>query len=196
MRDHVQFSHDMEGEAPDLALETLAGDIRDEMLTRMKHLKNTWPLLSEGEQSEVGNGLYLFAKQVVRRSVALLTKHEFPHAVVKLADFKVKAGKDIEAKITCDNISVNREALGDRTGDMCMLVMIDSETFFGERAPVKTDPDQPGFDLDGDGEEDPAEQDERLALPAPSEDEADQGKKSKRDGKPDSFFGGNPEDLD
>ncbi|GEM_PF-3319443 len=195
MRDHVEFSHDMEGEAPDLALETLAGDIRDEMLTRMKHLKNTWPLLSEGEQSEVGNGLYLFAKQVVRRSVALLTKHEFPHAVVKLADFKVKAGKDIEAKITCDNISVNRDALGDRTGDMCMLVMIDSETFFGERAPVKTDPDQPGLDLDGDGEHDPADEDERLALPPPSEDEQ-KPKKPKRGGKPDSFFSGNPEDIE
>ncbi|NPD17569.1 hypothetical protein HOY34_20500 [Xinfangfangia sp. D13-10-4-6] len=180
MRDHVDLPqgddepggihHDMEGELGDLDLETLSGDIRDEMLSRMKHLKATWGLLSQAEQAEVGNGLELFSKSLIRKVIGKLAKHEFPHVVVSLAEFKVKGGKDIEAKITCPNIAVNRDPLGDRVGDMCMLVMADAETFFGERAPVKTDPDQPGLDLDGDGGSDPAEADQRLALPKPTAD--------------------------
>lgn len=164
-----ELHHDMEGVIGDMDLDTLAGDLRDEMLSRMKHLKATWNLMSQGEQQEVGNGLGLFAKTIIRRMVGMLVKHDFPHVVVSLAEFKVKGGKDIEAKITCPNIAVNRDPLGDRVGDMCMLVMVDAETFFGERAPVKTDPDQPGLDLDGDGESDPADEDERLALPPPDD---------------------------
>ena len=166
------IEHDMEGEIADLDLDTLSGDIRDEMLARVKHLKATWGLLKQGEQQEVANGLELFSKSLLRKIVGKLAKHEFPHVVVSLAEFKVKGGKDIEAKITCPNIAVNRDPLGDRVGDMCMLVMVDAETFFGERAPVKTDADQPGLDLDGDGEDDPADEDDRLALPPPDQDEA------------------------
>lgn len=165
--DDDALRHDMEGEIGDMDLDTLSGDIRDEMLARVKHLKATWGLLSQNEQQEVANGLELFAKNLIRKVVGKLGKHEFPHVVVSLAEFKVKGGKDIEAKITCPNIAVNRDPLGDRVGDMCMLVMVDSETFFGERSPVKTDPDQPGLNLDGDGEQDPADQDARLALPKP-----------------------------
>lgn len=164
-----ELHHDMEGEIAELDVETLSGDIRDEMLSRIKHLKATWNLLSQAEQQEVGNGCELFAKNLLRKIVGKLAKHEFPHVVVSLAEFKVKGGKDIEAKITCPNIAVNRDPLGDRVGDMCMLVMADAETFFGERAPVKTDPDQPGLDLDGNGENDPANEDERLALPPPDD---------------------------
>lgn len=188
MRDHTT-DDEMQNEdgadtgALDLKLDTLSGDIRDAMLTRFKQLPNTWNFLSQAEQYDQANGLELLAKQLVRRAVALLTKHEFPHAVITLAEFKVKGSKDIEAKITCQNIEVNREALGNHVGDMCMLVMVDSETFFGERAPVKTDPDQPGLDLDGDGEDDPAEEDDRLALPPP-DDEGQGGQKP------------NPEDLE
>jgi len=169
MNAHSEIEHDMEGGEIDLQLDTLMGDIRDEMLSRVKHLKATWNLLGESEQHEVANGLELFARSLIRKTVGALNKHEFPHAVVTLSEFRVKGGKDIEAKIACPNIELNREALGNHVGDMCMLVMADSETFFAERAPVKTDPDQPGLGLDGDGDGDSdPDEDERLALPPPS----------------------------
>lgn len=167
MNAHAHIEHDMEGDEPDLNLETLSGDMRDEMLSRVKHLKATWPLLSQGEQMEVANGLELFAKQMIRRVVHLVTRQEFPHTAVKLAEMKIKGGKDIEAKIVCDNIEHNRSVLGEHIGQLVQIVMIDSDTFMGERAAVKTDPDQPGLDLDGDGEADPGADDERLALPPP-----------------------------
>lgn len=182
MRDHADHMpdaddaplHDMEGTIGDLDLSTLMGDIRDEMLTRIKHLKTTWPLMSQGEQAEVANGLELFAKKIIRDAVGTLTEHRFPKAVVKLEEIKI-AGKQIIGKITTDNIAVNRDVLGENVTSYCQIVMVDSEVFFGERAPAKIDPDQPGLDLDGDGEGDPVEDDERLALPKPDDQRPDEG---------------------
>ncbi len=167
MNAHAEIHHDMEGDEPDLELSTLSGDLRDEMLTRVKHLKATWNLLSQGEQQEVANGLELFAKRLVRRAVHLETRQEFPHTAVTLAEMKIKGGKAIEAKIICDNIEHNRTVLGENIGELVQIVMIDSERFMAERAPAATDPDQPGLPLDGDGTDDPADSDPRLALPPP-----------------------------
>ena len=169
-----ELHHDMEGTLSDMDLDTLMGDIRDEMLSRMKHMKATWTLLSQSEQSEIGNGLELFAKNLIRKAVGMLNKHEWPKAIITLEELKI-ADKGLVGKITAQNIAVNRDAMGEHVGETCMLLMVDSETFFGERAPVKTDPDQPGLDLDGDGESDPAEEDERLALPKPDDQRPDEG---------------------
>lgn len=151
----------------DLQLETLSGDIRDEMLKRIRSRKVSWDMMTEQEQSEEIEALGMLSRQLVRRAVALLTKHDFAHAVVTLEEFKVKGGKDIEAKITCPNIQLNREALGDRTGQMCLLLMVDSEEFFGERETPKADPDQPGLGLEVAPEE---EEEKPLGLPKPSAD--------------------------
>lgn len=167
MNAYAEIHHDMEGGEPDLELDTLSGDLRDEMLSRIKHLKATWNLLSQSEQAEVANGLELFAKTIVRRAVHLVTKQSFPHTAVTLAEMKIKGGKAIEAKIVCDNIEHNRTVLGENIGEMVQIVMIDSTRFMGERAPAATDPDQPDLPLDGDGTEDPADSDPRLALPPP-----------------------------
>lgn len=180
MNAHAEIHHDMEGDEPDLQIETLAGDMRDEMLSRVKHLKATWNLLSQQEQAEVANGLELFAKQMVRRAVHLVTRQEFPHTAVKLAEMKIKGGKDIEAKIVCDNIEHNRSVLGEHIGQLVQIVMIDSDVFMGERDAVKTDPDQPDLPLEGDAGADTTESDGRRALPPPS----------KGDSKP------RPEDLE
>lgn len=159
------LTHDMEGGEPDLRLESLSGDMRDEMLTRIKQLKATWGLLSQNEQMDVANGLELFAKNMVRRAVHLVTRQKFPHTAVQLAEMKIGGSKGIEAKIICDNVQHNREVLGEHVGQFVQIVMIDSDTFMGERNAVQTDPDQPGFNLDGDGDQDP-ESDQRL-LPPP-----------------------------
>jgi len=167
IEDDAGLEHDMAGDIGEMDLTTLMGDMRDEMLTRVKHLKATWNLLSQNEQQDVANGLELFSKAMIRRVVHLVTRQRFPHTAVKLAEMKIKGGKDIEAKIICDNIEFNRSVLGEHIGQFVQVVMIDSDTFMAERAPVQTDPDQPGLDLDGDGADDPADEDDRLALPPP-----------------------------
>lgn len=155
MNAHTEIHHDMEGQEDDLHLDTLMGDIRDAMLSRIRHMKTSWGLCTEAEQAEIANGLELAAKQLVRDVVRQLTAHEFPHAVVSLGEVKIGGSKGIEAKINCQNIELNRNVLGDHVGQMVQIVMIDSDKFMGERDPADIQPDQgdmfgtaPAYDSD------------------------------------------------
>lgn len=142
MKARAEIHHDMEGDEDDLHLDTLRGDIRDAMLNRIQHMKTSWGLCTEAEQAEIVNGLELAAKNLVRGVVRELTAHEFPHAVVTLGEVKIGGSKGIEAKITCPNIELNRNVLGDHVGEMVQIVMVDSDKFLGERAPAEVQPDQ------------------------------------------------------
>lgn len=171
MNAHAEIHHDMEGEEADLQLDTLRGDIRDAMLSRIRTMKTSWPLLTEAEQNEIVNGLELAAKHLVRGVVRELTAHEFPHAVVTLGEVKIGGTKGIEAKITCQNIEVNRNTLGDHVGQMVQIVMIDSDKFMGEREPADIQPDQSDMfagapDDEGESSED---EDEPRQLPKPED---------------------------
>lgn len=125
-------------------LETLSGDVRDAMLNRIRHLQKPWAQMTEAEQRECAEGIAMAAHHFVREAVRELSSYEWPHAVVKLGEIKI-AGSDkgIEGKISCANIEHNRTVLGENVGGFCMLLMVDSETFMAERAPVQIDPDQP-----------------------------------------------------
>lgn len=170
MNARADIHHDMEGEEDDLQLDTLRGDIRDAMLNRIRHMKTSWSLCTEAEQVEIVNGLELAAKNLVRGVVRQLTAHEFPHAVVTLGEVKIGGTKGIEAKITCPNIELNRNVLGDHVGEMVQIVMIDSDTFMGERDSADIQPDQGDMFAGGQDDEDgSAEEDEPRQLPKPED---------------------------
>jgi hypothetical protein len=138
---------DLDVNLSDLQIETLAGDIRDAMLMRVRDMKRPWSLLTQAEQSDLANGLDLAANEMVRAAVRLLTSWEWPRAVVHLDNIKIVGGDKakIEAKIVAPNISDYRDVLGQAVGSTVMVLMVDSATFTGERAPVGTDPDEPGL---------------------------------------------------
>lgn len=130
-------------EIDDLKLETLSGDIRDVLLMTIRDLKRPWSMLTAEEQSDVANRMEMASKELVRKSVRLMTDFEFPRAVVTMGEVKIKGEKGIEAKITCTNIEHNRTVLGEHVGDMVLMLMVDSEQFMAERQPVEITPDQP-----------------------------------------------------
>ncbi|QBX34610.1 hypothetical protein E4191_07710 [Paracoccus liaowanqingii] len=169
MNAHAEIHHDMEGQEDALQLDTLRGDIRDAMLSRIRHMKTSWALCTEAEQAEIANGLELAAKNLVRGVVRQLTAHEFPHAVVTLGEVKIGGSKGIEAKITCQNIELNRNVLGDHVGQMVQVVMIDSEKFMGEREGADIQPDQGDMFGTKPEDEDGDDEGERPGLPKPSD---------------------------
>lgn len=170
MNEHAEIHHDMEGDEPELKLDTLMGDIRDAMLSRIRHMKTSWALCTEAEQAEIANGLQLAAKALVRGVVRELTAHEFPHTVVELGEIKIGGSKGIEGKISCQNIEFNRNVLGDHVGQMVQIVMVDSDAFMGERTSPDIQPDQgdmfSGAPEDGEGDD---EDDETRQLPKPED---------------------------
>lgn len=146
-------------DAPDFnpELETLMGDLRDVMLGRIRTQQKPWEKMTQDEQIDLANGLELAAKDIIRRTVRLLNDFPWPHAAVLLGEVKIKGAKGIEAKVTCDNIELNRTVLGDHIGQHVMILMVDSDRFMAHRAPVDIKPDQPELPIeDGAGVPDPA----------------------------------------
>lgn len=145
-------------DAPDFNpdLDTLMGDLRDVMLGRIRTQQKPWEKMTQDEQIDLANGLELAAKDIIRRTVRLLNDYPWPHAAVLLGEVKIKGAKGIEAKVTCDNIELNRTVLGDHIGQHVMILMVDSDRFMAHRAPVDIKPDQPELPIeDGAGVPDP-----------------------------------------
>lgn len=141
----------------DPELETLMGDVRDVMLGRIRTTQKPWEQMTEAEQIDLANGIDYAARDMVRRTVRLMARHEWPHVVASLSEIKIGGKNGIDIKMTCPNIALHRETLGDNVNTQVQIVMIDSDKFMGERAPVDIKPDQPDLDLqDGDGVPDPS----------------------------------------
>lgn len=130
--------------------ETLKGDVRDFLLSRIRTLQKPWQQMSEAEQRDLVNATEIAAGDVVRRSVRAVNSFEFPHAVVELGEVKIGGTKGIEAKIMCANIEHNRTVLGEHVGQHIMVLMCDSDAFMGARSDVEIDADQPELPVDQD----------------------------------------------
>lgn len=133
----------------ELAADTLSGDVRDALLMQIRDLKRPWSALSEAEQREKVNLMEAAAKDLVRSCLRLVNDYPHPHAVVRLGEVKICGGdKGIESKISAQNVESHRDVLGEHVGSLCMLLMVDSETFFGERDAPDIDPDQRDLGVD------------------------------------------------
>jgi hypothetical protein len=135
------------GQVSDLQIETLAGDVRDAMLMRVREMKRPWSMMTEDEQRDIANGLEQAARHLTRAAVRVLTNWEWPRVVVTLGEIKIIGGDKarIEGKIVAPNVDEYRNVLGEHAGQQVMILAVDSETFMGEREPVEINPDQPEF---------------------------------------------------
>lgn len=140
----------------DPELDTLMGDVRDVMLGRIRTTQKPWEQMTEAEQTDLANGIDLAARDMVRRTVRLLARHEWPHVVCVLSEIKIGGKNGIDIRMTAPNISQNRKTLGDHVNTMAQVVMVDSDQFMGQRRGVDIKPDQPDLPMeDGDGVPDP-----------------------------------------
>lgn len=128
-----------------MQIDTLAGDLRDALLTRFRDVNTAWSAMSEDKQRDFCNGIEMATRDLVRQTVRLLSNYEFPRCVVNLGEVKIIGGDKtrIEAKITAANVEEYRNVLGEHVSQSVMLLCVDSDAFMGEKAPAKVDPDQP-----------------------------------------------------
>lgn len=145
--DDLPEDFDLDRDLSDLELETLSGDLRDALLTRVRDMKRPWSMLTQAEQNDLANGLDMMASDLVRKTVRLLTAWEWPRAVVHLAEIKIVGGDKtrIDCKVTAANVAENRDVLGEAVNSTVLMLMVDSAAFLGEREPPRTDPDEPGL---------------------------------------------------
>lgn len=154
------------GAIENLAVRTLAGDVRDAILHRLKHEqdKRPWDERSEDEQRRTINQITETAETLVRGVVRLIGSEALPALPGILASITVKDG--IKAVMELSRSDENRHALYDAEGRQVMIVLADPTQFFGAREEWKVKRDQPDLPLDadeGDGAAD-AEADQRKRL--------------------------------
>jgi hypothetical protein len=125
---------------PDLEAETLAGDIRDWVINRMRTQPRVWSMLSQAEQAVLYEDADRAATRLVRGVIDMIVAHEFRQIAVRVNKFTVKAGEikgEIEAQATIDNV-MNFNSAGN-----CVLVLAAVEDFAAARAEPDIDLDQP-----------------------------------------------------
>ena len=136
--------------ADEIALETLAGDVRDILLSRVRNMSIPWGHLNEDEQRDVNSQMDECAKSLVRRAVALLTTAKFPTIMADVG--AVKIDKGVEIKLQCAATVDNIVALANHGKGSAVLVLAEAADYFGEKAPPRVDKDQPDLNL-GNGED-------------------------------------------
>jgi hypothetical protein len=174
-----------------IGTEQLAVDLRDAVLTQIKHLRKPWQQMSEGEQYETANGLEQVARHLVHNAVMVIADRGFPSLLVKLPQVTIKAD-DIECRVRAPHTDESRAIMGGAAGGTVMLVVADAAEFFGSR-PATIDPDQPnlGFETAGDPEEDPDDDD-------PDDDDPDDLEPDEEEPGPDQVEepGADPEEVE
>ncbi len=121
--------------------ETLAGDIRDALLTHVRSIKVPWAMLAEDEQQNAITAISRTAEHAIRQIAALMARRGFPNIVVDVGKWTVKDGIKLEvgASSTVDNIN----HLAEHGTGSAVLVLVEAADFMNARAPALPDKDQP-----------------------------------------------------
>lgn len=129
--------------------DTLAGDIRDFLLERLRweQDRRPWSDRSEEDQQTTIDEAYAAGKLIVQRVVRMIAAENRDPIIARLKTVKADGDK-IEAQAILSKADPHRHALLDATGASVMIMVVDSEDYEGEREPVALNPDQRdlGFD--------------------------------------------------
>lgn len=138
-----------------LRADTLAGDIRDFLLDRMKHDHDPlpWNVRSERRQAEVIDAATAAAHLLVRRVFDIVSSYNRPALKGELEAVGVKDG--FRAVVRLSASDPNRLDLIDAVKHPVMLVVGGPEEFLGERSPVAISHDQGDLGLGGDDGDNP-----------------------------------------
>lgn len=133
---------------------TLAGDIRDVILTHFREIKVPWSMLSEQEQADKIEAIEKLGRDVARRAVYMVAASDMPILHVTTGQWTVK--DQIELKVAAGALVTNITALAQHGQSAAVLVLADPGAYMGEREKAKAAKDQPDLPFDPDtGEVDP-----------------------------------------
>ena len=128
-----------------LAVETLAGDIRDFLLDRLRNDHNPLPWNTRGEenQRQYIDAATSAAHALVRRVAHLIATKD---RIALGAMLKKTAAKDhIAVELHVPLTHQYRHQLYDAVGSSVVIVLTDVDDFLGERGPVAINRDQPAL---------------------------------------------------
>lgn len=124
----------------EIAAETLRGDVRDAMLSRIHNLQRPWKAMTEDQQAEVAAAMDQCARDLVTKATQLIAANGRKTITATVDSITVKDGIKVVAKVPMTEESLL--SLGLAQGHAILIVAAASENYDGERGPAHTDPDQ------------------------------------------------------
>jgi hypothetical protein len=121
--------------------DTLAGDVRDMLLTHIRSMETPWSKLSERDQEYRIDACENAAKFLVSQVCALMAKQDFPNILVSVGKFTVDKAVKIEAIASSSADNINQLAVHGKGA--AMLILADPQDYFGVIETAKGEADEP-----------------------------------------------------
>ena len=128
-------------EAPQIAAETMLGDLMQLVIDELKAAPDIWPKLGERWQHDVIDRTRQRVEDAVRQCVHIIASDHRPTIVATVESVTVKDG--IKAVLTLPKSDTQRHELFDSAGRSCLIVVGGAEDYAGGAEQVQPDPEQP-----------------------------------------------------
>jgi hypothetical protein len=138
--------------------ETLAGDIRDQILNQIMRQQKPWGKMLNYEQAVLADQIYKISKEAVAGALKIILNVPFQHVDVRID--KIAVDKEIKLALSTPLTGGALAKLGDALHLEACLILASAAEFQGQRQAPALDPDQPGLQL----EEAPADHDHEAEL--------------------------------
>lgn len=125
---------------PQLAVDTMTGDIRDFLLTWIRSMQKPFQQMAEKDQKNVISAAEDAARNLVGAVIGQISSNGFEKAFVKVVQFTVKGG--IEAKISADCSDHNLLNFSRFSTRSAIMVFADPAEFDGQVSPAQLWADQ------------------------------------------------------
>lgn len=124
-----------------IGVDTMSGDLRDNILTHIRAMETPWSKLSEREQEDKIEAASRMAETICRQAVNLVADKGFDSIKVDVG--KVAFDKDLKIELKAPSDADNIVKLAEHKGIGGVLVLAEMRDFLGETRPALPDPDQP-----------------------------------------------------
>lgn len=135
----------------EIAKSTMAGDLIAATIDELKAAPNVWQKMSEQQQIEVIERVTSRVQHNISQAVAIMASEARPVIRAKLAQVAVK--DELKAVVLVSKHHPHRHEFIDSSGQEILVVLLNTEQFFGGVGEIKAQPDQPELALEDDGSE-------------------------------------------
>lgn len=126
----------------DIAADTMAGDLRDYFLERVKEWSEVpWQRRPAADQRALAQAIEATVRGAVRQAVELIAADGRQPVRGRLV--KIAAKEVLQLQIDVIRSETGRHQLIDGIGSMVLVTVADASAYLGSRGPVQIDPDQP-----------------------------------------------------
>jgi hypothetical protein len=126
--------------------DTLAGDIRDQILNQIRRQEKPWAKMLNYEQAVLADQIYKISKESVAGALKIILNVPFAHVDVRID--KIAVDKEIKVALSVPLAGGTLSKLGDALHLNACLILASAAEFQGQRQAPALDPDQPGLQLE------------------------------------------------